>query len=188
VHESLKERLTALFNTQDILAIETFLNRDGGFSFPGQIALVDTFVAIQEYMTASQMLEQCQKEWERNWAHQGSAIRGSPAAEGRVGIENTVAIENFYYSNGVSSSPLLGVPVDIPMREFVVLTRNSAYRFGAVSFNGTREVERDPTGLGFSCCILQPAATLGKALPIGHFTETQTAPLTWWTTPILDLK
>ncbi len=149
------------------------------------MTLVETFLVMQEYMTVDQMLEQCKIEWDRNWVHQPPSLRGSPAAEGRYGIENTVAIENFYYANGMKSSPLVGFPRDVPDSEFVVSTRHSTYRFGNADLQGERTVQREPVGLDFGRCILQTVAIVGKAMPIGRLDGSGSV---WWTTPSTGLR
>ena len=129
MREELKKKLAVLGNRDDLAHIESLLDREGGFCLAGQMAIVDMIIDLQEYLTIEEMLKHCEAEWAQNWGLQAPSVRGSPAAEGNIGIQNIVAVETFYFAYQLTSQ-LIGIPVEVPDGPFNVATRSSVYRFG----------------------------------------------------------
>lgn len=179
----LKKHLIPLFGESDLERIENFLDRSGGFSFAGEMAIVQAIQDLQEYLSLDEILAGCEIEWKINWAEQDSRIRGSPAADGETGIQNAISIENFYQVVQIPS-PLAVTPLDIPGGFFAVKTRHSTYHFGAAGVAGDRIVTRSPGGLEFSSGRVQYLA-IGKPVVIERLDNSG---LRWRSTPVVSTR
>lgn len=183
MREASKKHLALLFGRNDLERIGTFLDRSGGFSRPGEMAIVRAIQDLQEFLSLDDILQGCEVEWKVNWAAQDPGIRGSPAAAGITGAQNTVSIENFYRVVRMSS-PLAAAPLDIPTGFFAVLTRNSTYHLGAADFVGMRIVTRSPKSLFFGCGRVRSLA-IGKPIVIEHVDNTRGS---WQSTPVVSMR
>ena len=185
LNERLRRELIVLFDNEEGTQLETFLNRAGGFSLAGQIALVEMIDLVQERgVSFDEILRGLELEWTNNWRFQESKIRGSRGAEGKVGIENTVSIENFYYFFKVRS-PLTAVPLEIPMEAFRVDTRHALYYLGDANLKGERDIHRSERPLQFDRCKVHQLA-IGKSMLVERFDHA--IDCWWWTTPICDFS
>lgn len=146
--EGMKEKMKALFTTQELAVIESFLDR--GFSIDGQISIASIFLRAKEKgITIERVLEECEKEWVRNWTYQHPQIKGSPDLPGKLGMENRKSLENIYAAIGVLS-PFKEGTEGIPLAAFKATTRNSVYEFGEADRDGWRTVSRENNPLKFN--------------------------------------
>jgi len=82
--------------------IKDFLKR--GFSLSGEIVITSIFMFAQENNKGiDEVLQECEKEWERNWDNQHPNIRGNPNAPGSAGFQNRASLCNVYNSLGIKS-------------------------------------------------------------------------------------
>jgi len=145
--EELKEKLKALFTTEDLTTIEKFLNE---FSLDGQISVASIFLrASEKGIAVVKVLGECEKEWERNWKYQHPDIKGNPGLPGKIGLENRKSLENVYDAIGVLSLFREGTE-GIPFTAFKARTRNSVYVFGEADKDGWRNVSRENNPLKFN--------------------------------------
>lgn len=95
------------FKDKELEQIESFLNR--GFSTYGRtlIASLFLFAARDCQIPIEDVLEECEKEWERNWQYQPLEIRGSTDVLGDIGIQNADSLKNIHRALGISFSALL---------------------------------------------------------------------------------
>ena len=179
-----KRKLSALFNSAELAQIEAFLGRDGGFSLAGEMAIVRMFVDIQEYSASfDEIFKRCEAEWRGNWSLQDSHVRGNPAADGEVGIRNSVSLESFYLFFR-TPSPLVAIALEIPTGSFVAKTKNDRYQFGEADLDGWRTVARDSGGLNFNRGKVHYLA-IAKSIEIEYVDSSHHM---WGTTPVLYVQ
>lgn len=145
--------LQALFKPNELERLAAFLNRDGGFSFAGELALVTAILELQEYSTLDDILIGCIIEWTSSWSKQSSDVRGDPKADGYIGMRNRIALETLYNRFNIQSS-FEGIELHIPSSSFSVTTRWELYEFGAMALTGWRSVTRLDDELPFEQCIV----------------------------------
>jgi len=151
----IRQNLTALFQNErlkiseeEIEKLKEFLSR--GFCYIGEAAIGTIFLmAVRRQKSLNDVLQECEKEWERNWKYQDPDIRGDP----EIGSENKASLENIYQALGFFL-PSEEMQKKIPKQAFVVVTENSTYRFGKTNEIGERTVSRDERPLGFQRCII----------------------------------
>ena len=180
-------RLAARYQKQHLLQIVDLLDRKGGFSFAGQVALVQTLCEVSEYddhLPLEAVLQECEVAWGTTWAKQDPPVRGNPSAQGEEGIRNTVALENFYVACGVWDSFLQGIPLKIPKTSFGAVTLSGVYVFGVADFNGLRSISCDAAELGFEYGVLQQLA-LGKSIQLIH--EGPGWRMLWYSSPLFSI-
>jgi len=148
-----KAKLQVLFKPNELERLAAFLNRDGGFSFAGELALVTAFLELQEYSTFDDILIGCNIEWATSWSKQSSDVRGDPEADGFIGMRNRIALETLYNRADTQSS-FEGVNFQIPSLAFSVITRWERFEFGAVDIVGWRKVVCLDKELSFNRCII----------------------------------
>jgi len=180
MREVLKRKLEVLFNKDDVSVIEEFLDREGGFCFAGQMAMVEMFLELQEYGTVAAMLANCERTWEGSWAWQNPEERGNPGIDGPVGIWSTAAIERFYLGYGVPCL-LSGFPCEISDTPFVVKTANSTYHAGAMELDGGRAIAKEGEKLNFDRGVIYDVLAKGKSMQV----KCLDGPSVWYfTTPV----
>ena len=102
MNQNIKDELDKDLSKEEAEKAEKFL--DGGFSNNGQIVIASIFLRAKEQkQKIDDVLEQCKKEYERNWYYQHPAIRGDPDAPGGAGIQNRRSLENIYTALGMPS-------------------------------------------------------------------------------------
>jgi hypothetical protein len=95
MNQAVKDELDKSFPVGEADKVRKFL--DKGFSNNGQVVIASIFLRAQEQgKKTDDILEQCDKELERNWKYQHPAIRGDPDAPGNAGIQNRRSLENIY--------------------------------------------------------------------------------------------
>ena len=180
-----KRKLSVLFRPDQMAQIEAFLDRAGGFSLAGEMAIVQMFADMQEYAPCEQILQACEYEWANNWGSQDLSERGSPGAEGAIGVRNTVSIEIFYFSLGLNlSSALAAVEQEIPVECFSVTTRSGIYHFGKADLEGWRTVTGELEGFKWGrgkVCYIAP----GKPMKIEYLNGKL---YMWDTTPVFSVQ
>jgi len=104
----IKDITTALkargYTPEETKQIVDFLNRQ--FSPNGIIAIASIFTFTKkqdEPISVARILEECEKQWKRNWYYQHPSIKGDPDAPGGAGIQNRASLELIYSAIGVSS-------------------------------------------------------------------------------------
>ncbi len=136
------------FKSAEASRITTFLD---GFSQNGQIVIASIFVFAQEAgKSVEEVLSLCEKENQRNWHYQHPDIRGDADAPGAAGLQNRASLEHIYSTLGIKSP--VAQRTEIPIKPFVVKTRNSVYRLGKAKPNGERSIKRDGRPLKFTRC------------------------------------
>ena len=89
------------FTSEEVVQMEAFLDR--GFSENGQIVVANIFLFGRENQkSVTDVLIECEKEWERNWQYQHPDIKGDPDAPGGAGIKNRTSLENVSSALGIS--------------------------------------------------------------------------------------
>lgn len=89
------------FTNKEMEQIESFLNR--GFSQYGRLVIASIFLFAGDCQkSVPDILNECEKEWERNWQHQPLEVRGSPDVSGDAGIRNADSLRNIYQALGIS--------------------------------------------------------------------------------------
>ena len=104
MNDKIKDILKASFKDEEFRKIEEFLNK--GFSQNGQIAIASIFLFAQDHkkpITITEILTECEKEWNRNWQYQHPDIKGDADAPGAAGIQNRFSLENIYKAIQVPS-------------------------------------------------------------------------------------
>jgi hypothetical protein len=163
VNAEIKARIQAHFTEKEVGQIEDFLNR--GFSENGQIAVASIFLFVSECQkSVAEVLNECEKEWERNWQYQHPEIKGDADAPGAAGIQSRSSLENIYSSLGITS-PLCQMKAEIPAKAITVTTRNSVYRFGEANQSRERTVSRDKKPLDFTRCKIVRLA-IGQSMEL----------------------
>jgi len=177
-----KRRLSVLFSPDEMAQIGAFLDREGGFSIGGEIALVQMLADVQEYDAPfDKILDGLEAEWHQIWSRQDLNVRGSPGAVGEPGFFNRVSLESFYLAFH-TPSPLHAVPVEIPTKSFTVKTKGDSYQFGEADINGWRTVARVSGGLTFNWGKVRYVA-IAKSMAIEAVVNSQT--VMWHSTPVL---
>jgi len=104
----IKDITTALkargYTPEEAKQIVGFLNRQ--FSPNGIIAITSIFTFAKghdEPISVARILEECEKQWKRNWYYQDPSIKGDPDAPGGAGIQNRASLELIYSAIGVPS-------------------------------------------------------------------------------------
>jgi hypothetical protein len=151
----IKENLIDLFQQEgfkipeeDIEKVTEFLDRK--FCYKGETAIATIFLtAARHKKPLTDVLRECEKEWERNWKYQHPDIKGDPD----VGFQNKISLENIYNALGLLS-PSEEMQRTIPKQALVVVTENSTYRFGKAGGKGERTVSRDDRPLDFKRCVI----------------------------------
>lgn len=102
-NSSISNNLRVAFpDGDDADRIESFLKR--GFSLNGEIVVASIFLFVKEHgKDIDEVLQECEKEWERNWDFQHPDIRGNPDAPYGAGLQNRASLENIYSALGVPS-------------------------------------------------------------------------------------
>jgi len=178
-------KLSVLFHPEDVARIAAFLDRDGGFSLAGEMAIVEMIEVVQGYASLEQILEGCEREWINNWLSQHPSVRANPGLNGRMGTQNFASVEMFYFAFRVPSS-LISTETEIPFESFAVRTRNSIYRFGETDLNGWRTVSRDSADLAFTRGKILYLG-VGKSMTIEYLHDPRHA-LRHHTTPVLEFQ
>lgn len=95
------DKLKKIFlDGDDADKIEDFLKR--GFSLNGEIVITSIFMFAQENNKGiDEVLQECEKEWKRNWNNQHPDIRGNSDAPGSAGLQNRMSLYNIYNSLGI---------------------------------------------------------------------------------------
>jgi len=87
---------------KDAALIEDFVGR--GFSINGELVVASIFLyAKGNGKSVTEVLAECEKEWERSWNFQHPDIKRDPNAPGNAGIQNRVSLQNIYSALGVQS-------------------------------------------------------------------------------------
>lgn len=145
----LRIRLQELLGPKELSIIENFLNR--GFSLNGQVVIASIFgFAKEQKVPLERVLEECEKEWEKNWKFQHPELRGDPDAPGAAGRQNRTSLENIYKRIGIPNPFQEGK--NIPKGPLKVRTSNSAYEFGPADENDERAVVRKGNPLPTDQC------------------------------------
>jgi len=181
----IKEKLEDLFQKEgfkvaeeEIEKIASFLSR--GFCLKGEVVIATIFLTtIRHKKSLAAALEECEKEWERNWKYQHPDIKGDPD----IGPQNRISLNNIYRALGLLL-PSEEMQESIPKQALVVVTENSVYRFGKADKKGERTISRDDRPLGFErCIILYLALNKGMQLrPLDFSRET------WFTTAVHEIR
>lgn len=146
----IKASLQAHFTGEEVAQIEAFLDR--GFSKNGQIVIASIFLFANEHQkSVAEVLNECEKEWKRNWQFQHPEIKGDTDAPAAAGIQNRASLGNIYNALQIPS-PLSRKKTEIPIKAVVVSTKNSVYRFGEADQKGERSVSQEGKPLDFSRC------------------------------------
>lgn len=95
MNNELKTELLNKFESKEAEEIEKFLNK--GFSLKGQIVIASIFYYAKDHnKSVKEVLDECEKEWKRNWNYQHPDIRGNPDAPGGAGLQNRRSLGNIY--------------------------------------------------------------------------------------------
>lgn len=182
--KGLKERMTALFTAEELTTIENFLDR--GFPTDGQIVIASIFLRAKEKgIAVAKVLEECKKEWERNWKYQHPDIKGNTGLPGKIGWENKKSLENVYDAIGVLS-PFREGTEGIPLFAFKVRTKNSVYIFGEADKDGWRDVSRENNPLKFNRGIIR-YLLLGAEMDI-EYIDSESQKQVWGTTDVSAIE
>ncbi len=172
------------FSAEDIKKIDEFLNQ--GFCLNGRIVVTSVFLyAKDSKKSVAEVLAACEQEWQRNWQFQHPDIKGDPDAPGKAGHENKVSLNNIYRSLEIPT-PQEAKKASVPSKAVTVKTRNSTYRLGKMSKDGSRKISRDGNPIDFKKCKVE-VLEVGSGMRVEELDGPQPGS-TWRTTKVLSIK